>query len=59
MKNSTKDKIEGTVHELNGALKEKAGDLARDPNLQDEGASERIGGKIQKKVGDLEKLIGA
>jgi uncharacterized protein YjbJ (UPF0337 family) len=59
MKDSTKDKIEGTVHELNGALKKKVGDLTRDPNLQDEGASERIGGKIQKKVGDLEKLIGA
>jgi uncharacterized protein YjbJ (UPF0337 family) len=57
MKDSTKDKIEGAGHELKGALKEKAGQLTNNPNLQDEGTGEKIAGKIQKKVGDLEKVI--
>jgi uncharacterized protein YjbJ (UPF0337 family) len=57
MKDSTKDKIEGAAHQLKGATKEKLGKLTNDPNLQDEGAGERIVGKIQKKVGQLEKII--
>jgi uncharacterized protein YjbJ (UPF0337 family) len=57
MKNSTKDKLEGATRELKGALKEKAGHLTNNPDLQNEGTGEKIGGKIQKKVGDLEKVI--
>jgi uncharacterized protein YjbJ (UPF0337 family) len=57
MKDSTKDKIEGTAHELKGALKEKLGQATNNPDLEAEGAGERLGGKVQKKVGDVEKVI--
>jgi len=57
MKDSTKDKLEGAAHELTGTLKEKLGHLTNNPDLQDEGTGEKIGGKIQKKIGDLEKVI--
>ncbi len=57
MDNSTKDKAEGKFHEVKGAVKEKVGKATDNPNLQDEGTAEKIGGKIQKKVGDVEKVF--
>jgi uncharacterized protein YjbJ (UPF0337 family) len=58
MADSTKDKIEGAVHDVKGTLKEKVGQATNDPDLQDEGTAEKIGGKVQKKVGDIEKVFG-
>ena len=57
MDESTKDKAEGTAHELKGAVKEKVGQVTNDPDLESEGAGEKMGGKIQKKVGDVEKVF--
>jgi uncharacterized protein YjbJ (UPF0337 family) len=57
MKDSTKDKVGGKVHELKGAVKEKVGHATNDPNLEAEGQDEKLGGKIQKKVGDVEKVF--
>ena len=58
MADSTKDKIEGTVHEVKGAVKEKIGHATNNPNLEDEGTAEKVGGKVQKKVGEVEKVLG-
>ena len=57
MKPSTKDEIKGTFHELRGKVKEKAGQVTNNPNLADEGHAEKIGGKIQNKVGQVEKVL--
>jgi uncharacterized protein YjbJ (UPF0337 family) len=57
MKDSTKDKVAGKVHEVKGAVKEKVGHATNDPNLEVEGTDEKLGGKIQKKVGDVEKVF--
>ncbi len=57
MKDSTKDKVKGTGHELKGAVKEKVGRATKNPNLEAEGTDEKLGGKIQKKVGDVEKVF--
>jgi uncharacterized protein YjbJ (UPF0337 family) len=57
MKDSTKDKVDGTVHELKGKVKEKVGHATNNPNLEEEGNDEKVGGKIQKKVGDIEKVF--
>ena len=51
MKDSTKDQVQGKVHEAKGKIKEQAGKLTNNPNLQAEGQDEKLGGKIQKKVG--------
>jgi uncharacterized protein YjbJ (UPF0337 family) len=59
MKDSTKDKAEGTLHEAKGAVKEKVGHALNKPNLEAEGNVEKVGGKIQKKVGDIEKAAGS
>ena len=57
MKPSTKDEIAGKVHEVKGNVKEKAGQLTNNPNLQGEGQAEKVGGKVQKKIGQVEKVI--
>jgi uncharacterized protein YjbJ (UPF0337 family) len=57
VKDSTKDKVQGTVHEVKGAVKEKIGQMTNNPDLADEGTAEKIGGKVQKKVGDVEKVF--
>lgn len=57
MKDSIKDKVEGAVHDAKGALKEKVGRATNNPNLEAEGQDEKVGGKIQKKVGQIEKVF--
>lgn len=57
MKDSTKDKVEGQAHDLKGALKEKVGRATNNPDLEAEGTGEKVSGKIQKKVGDIEKVV--
>jgi uncharacterized protein YjbJ (UPF0337 family) len=58
MKRSTKDKAEGTFHELKGTLKEKVGQVTNMPDLAAEGKAEKVGGKIRKKIGQVEKVLG-
>jgi uncharacterized protein YjbJ (UPF0337 family) len=57
MKDSIQDKVKGTAHELKGAVKEKIGRATNDPNMEAEGTDEKVAGKIQKKVGDVEKVF--
>jgi uncharacterized protein YjbJ (UPF0337 family) len=57
MKNSTKDKTEGVGHQVKGAVKETIGKAIDDKDLKNEGAAERATGKVQKKVGDVEKEL--
>lgn len=54
---STKDDIAGRVHEVKGTIKEKAGELTNDPDLEGEGIVEKIAGKVQQKIGKVEKAI--
>jgi uncharacterized protein YjbJ (UPF0337 family) len=44
---------------LKGAIKEKVGQLTNDPDLEGEGIGEKTAGKIQKKIGQLEKVLSA
>ncbi len=57
MKSSTKDKVEGAVHDAKGTLKEKLGHATNKPDLEAEGQDEKVAGKIQKKVGDVKKVF--
>ena len=52
------DKIKGSVNQLKGALKEKAGQASGDADLRDRGTAEKVGGHVQKKVGDVKKVFG-
>ena len=58
MKPSTDDKATGTIHEVKGAIKQKAGELTNDPDLAADGEVEKNGGKVQHFVGKVEKAVG-
>jgi len=58
MKSSTKNQVEGKFHELKGAVKEAAGKLSDNPNLEAEGTGEKIAGKVQSKIGQIHKVLG-
>ena len=58
MKPSTKHQAEGTLREVKGKLKEQAGKLILDPELEAEGKDEKHAGQLQQKIGQIEKLLG-
>ena len=58
MKQGTEDKAIGTFHEVKGKIKEKVGRATNSPDLEAEGQAEKVGGKIRKKIGQVEKVLG-
>ncbi len=58
MKSSTKDKAQGTFHEVKGKVKEKVGRATNNPDLEAEGQVEKLTGKVEKKVGQVKKVLG-
>jgi len=58
IKPSTDDKTKGNLHEVKGAIKQKAGELTENPNLEADGRAEKNAGKVQKVVGKIEKAVG-
>ena len=57
MKQSTKDKAKGTFREVKGKVKEKVGRATNNPDLEAEGLGEKIGGKVRKAIGQVEKVL--
>jgi uncharacterized protein YjbJ (UPF0337 family) len=57
MKQSTKDQAKGKFHEAKGTVKEKVGRATNNPILETEGQDEKITGKVQKKIGQVEKVL--
>ena len=57
MKSGTQNEVAGKIHELKGKIKQKIAQLTNNPGLEDEGTSEKIAGKVQKKIGQVEKVI--
>jgi uncharacterized protein YjbJ (UPF0337 family) len=57
MKPSTTDQVEGTLHEVKGDVKATVGQVTKNPNLTDQGRAEQVAGKVQKKVGQVEKVF--
>ena len=58
MKSSIRDKAEGTFHEAKGKVKEVAGKLSDNPELEAEGIDEKMAGEVQEKIGRVKKLLG-
>jgi uncharacterized protein YjbJ (UPF0337 family) len=57
MKSSTKDQAEGKFHEVKGKIKEAAGELTDNPKLESAGATEKVAGKVQQKIGEVKKVF--
>ena len=58
MKKSTKNTVQGKTKEVQGKFKEAAGVLTGNPQLKSEGRAETLAGKVQKKVGQVERVLG-
>ena len=58
MKSSTQDQAEGKFHKIKGKLKELAGKLGMNSELEAEGKGEKIAGKVQEKIGQVKKVLG-
>jgi uncharacterized protein YjbJ (UPF0337 family) len=58
MLNSSKQQLEGELHEEAGAAKQKAGEITHDPELESQGRTEKIAGIVQKTLGKVEKALG-
>ena len=57
MKPSTTDQVKGKFHEVKGDVKQKAGQVTNNPDLEAEGRAEKLTGKVQKKIGQIEKVF--
>jgi uncharacterized protein YjbJ (UPF0337 family) len=58
MKSSTEDNAEGKMHQMRGKIKEVAGKITVDRDLEAEGKEESTTGKIQEKIGEIKKVVG-
>jgi uncharacterized protein YjbJ (UPF0337 family) len=58
VKESTKDRVAGKAHEVKGKVKETAGRMTHDQDLEDDGTMEKVGGKVRNAVGKVEKAAG-
>jgi uncharacterized protein YjbJ (UPF0337 family) len=57
MKQSTKDVASGKFHQAKGKAKEKIGQVTGKPGLENEGRDEHDVGKVQEKVGQIERVF--
>lgn len=58
MKSSTRDNVEGKIHQVKGKIKETVGRVVNDRDLEAEGIVENVGGKAQEKLGEIKKVAG-
>lgn len=58
MKPSTQDRTEGSLYEVKGKIKEQAGKVTNNPDLEASGRAEKKAGKVQKWIGRAEKAVG-
>ena len=58
MKPSTKDMASGKMHQMKGNAKEKIGKVAGKPDMEMDGRDEHDAGKVQEKVGQVERVFG-
>jgi uncharacterized protein YjbJ (UPF0337 family) len=52
-----KDQVKGRVEEAKGKIKEAAGRTVGNPDLEDRGTAQKIGGTVQKSYGDLKEDV--
>jgi len=58
MKSSTQDEAEGKWHKVKGKIKEIAGKVSMNHDLEAEGKRESRTGNVQEKIGEIKKVVG-
>ncbi len=57
MREGTKDTIQGTIHEVKGAVKAELGKVTDNPKLRVAGETEKVAGTVQKGIGKVESAL--
>lgn len=57
MKSSTKNKAKGAMHQAKGTIKEAAGIIVGNRDLEAKGKLEHMAGDFQVKLGKVEKIL--
>jgi uncharacterized protein YjbJ (UPF0337 family) len=52
-----KDRIKGSDEQAKGAVKETAGEIFGDRNLETEGKADKAAGKVQNAIGGLKDAV--
>jgi len=55
---TNRDEVEGRAENVKGRIKEAAGTLTGNPDLENEGANERAGGALQEGLGRARRKVG-
>lgn len=50
-----KDQVKGRIDEASGKMKEAAGRTVGNPDMEDRGTAQKVGGKAQKAYGDVKE----
>jgi len=58
MKSGMQDQMEGKFHNVMGKLKEFAGKLGMNSELESKGKDEKMAGRMQEKIGQVKKVVG-
>jgi uncharacterized protein YjbJ (UPF0337 family) len=53
-----KEEIKGKGKQIKGTIKDKVGEMINDPEMEAEGESERLAGKVQENVGKARRKTG-
>jgi uncharacterized protein YjbJ (UPF0337 family) len=57
MKSSTQNQAEGTAKNLAGKIKAATGKLVGNPRLEARGKSDQAEGSVQKKIGQIQRVL--
>jgi uncharacterized protein YjbJ (UPF0337 family) len=52
-----KDRVEGSIEQAKGKIKEVAGKVTGDTKLEEEGKGQKVAGKIQNTVGGIKDIL--
>ena len=52
------DEVKGKFDQVKGGIKEKAGQVLNDRELEDEGAGDRAGGELRQGYGKAKRKVG-
>jgi uncharacterized protein YjbJ (UPF0337 family) len=58
MKSGNQDKAEGKWHKVKGKIKQVAGKVVGNRDLEAEGQAENVGGNVQEKIGEIKDVVG-
>ena len=53
-----KDEVEGNFDQAKGSVKENVGRAIDDREMENEGAADRAGGKVQEEWGEAKRKVG-